>query len=214
MLSIIVLAVLTAMVGCSPAPIPSATATSTITPATFDQASATVTSKEGLKLTMSINSTTYQPGEQVSVTINEKNTLATENDVKAASDWPGQGLSVGPCGTLNYPFGMSILQGYYDTKSVASVTPLRLYDPDATYHCPMILAGITAYDFQPASNTAAITTSSGSGLSAVDMTAGVKSAGFWSGSPKATFSNFAPGVYTVVGGDEWGTVVILHFVVS
>jgi len=46
------------------------------------------------------------------------------------------------------------------------------------------------------------------------MTAKVTASGFWAGSrPNATFSNFIPGSYTVVGGDEWGALVILHFTI-
>ncbi len=181
---------------------------------TFTKTS-TVVSKNGLSLTLSIDSTTYQPGQQISVTISEKNALAAENSVKTANEWLVQGLNVGPCGPLNYPFGIAVLQGNYDIESVASVTPLDLYDPNATYHCPMILAGITAYDFQPSSDVAAIYTSFNFGpFDSIQMTSGVASAGYWVGSPAATFRNFIPGIYTVVGGDEWGALVVLHFVIS
>ena len=30
----------------------------------------------------------------------------------------------------------------------------------------------------------------------------------------ATFHQFSPGVYTVAGGDEWGTLLVLNFTVS
>jgi hypothetical protein len=30
----------------------------------------------------------------------------------------------------------------------------------------------------------------------------------------SSFSNFNPGVYTVVAGDEWGALVVVHFTVS
>jgi len=47
------------------------------------------------------------------------------------------------------------------------------------------------------------------------MTTKVTSAGFWTGSrPDATLNIFTPGIYTVVGGDEWGALVILHFTIS
>jgi hypothetical protein len=37
----------------------------------------------------------------------------------------------------------------------------------------------------------------------------------WVGSPpNAVQQYFEPGVYTVVGGDEWGNMVVLHFTVS
>jgi hypothetical protein len=78
----------------------------------------------------------------------------------------------------------------------------------------MILAGITFYDFRPSSDIAAIYTSYNTEPLSISMTAEVTSAGFWTGSPKATFSNFTPGIYTVVGGDEWDALVILHFTIS
>jgi len=38
--------------------------------------------------------------------------------------------------------------------------------------------------------------------------------GYWTNSGIYSFSNFKPGVYTVVAGDEWGALVVLHFTVS
>jgi hypothetical protein len=202
---------LTIIVECT-TPTPRATFIS-ITP---DQYSSTVISSYGLNLTLSLNSTTYHPGEQISVTIDEKNILAVANNIQAANAWPVQGLSVGPCGTLNYPFGISILEGYYDAKSVSAITPLQLFDPNASYHCPAILAAVS-YDFKPWSDIAAIYTGYDSEPWSINMTTEVTSAGFWTvthGHPTWIFSNFTPGIYTVVGGDEWGALVILHFTIS
>jgi len=192
------------------------TSTATYTPIVLDQYSSTVISKYGLSLTLSLNSTTYHPGEQVTVTIDEKNILATENKIHGADRWPVQGLNLGPCRTI-FPFGISILQGYYDAISVGAITPLQLFDPNAMYHCPPILAGVYYYfDFQPWSNIVTIYTSYDHFTPfSINMTAKVVSAGFWTGSrPNATFGNFTPGIYTVVGGDEWGALVILHFTIS
>jgi hypothetical protein len=192
------------------------TSTATYTPITLDQYSSTVISRYGLSLTLSLNSTTYHPGEQITVTIHEKNTLPVENNIHAANRWPVQGLNLGPCGRLNYPFGISILQGYYDAKSAVAIAPLQLFDPNAMYYCPAILADVYYdYDFQPWSDVATIHTGYDFEPWSINMTARVTSAGFWTGSrPNATFSNFTPGIYTVVGGDEWGALVILHFTIS
>jgi hypothetical protein len=39
--------------------------------------------------------------------------------------------------------------------------------------------------------------------------------GYWaSNNVGATFTNFEPGVYTVIAGDEWGALVVVHFTVS
>ena len=80
----------------------------------------------------------------------------------------------------------------------------------------MILAAVS-YTFQPWSDIAAIYTGYGSEPDSINMTAKVTSAGFWTvthGHPTWVFSSFTPGIYTVVGGDEWGALVILHFTVS
>ncbi|MGA8848351.1 MAG: hypothetical protein WB564_00785 [Dehalococcoidia bacterium] len=186
------------------------------TPITLDQYSSTVISKYGLSLTLSLNSTTYHPGEQISVTINEKNILAKENNIHVANAWPVQGLNLlSPCGPLPYPFGISILQGYYDAKSVAAITPLQFFDPNAMLFLICLFIPAVSYDFQPWSDTATIHTSNPEPYPVINMTATVTWTGFWIGTCcNATFSNFTPGIYTVVGGDEWGALVILHFTIS
>jgi hypothetical protein len=201
---------ITIIVGCT-----TPTPTATYTPITLDQYSSTVISKYGLSLTLSLNSTTYHPGEEIPITIDKKNTLAIQNNIHAADRWPVEGLNLGPCGTLPYPFGISILQGYYDAKSVAAITPLQLFDPNAIYSCPAMLAAVY-YDFQPWSDVATIHPGNPEPYS-INMTTTVTSAGFWTvthGHPTWTFSNFTPSIYTVVGGDEWGALVTLHFTIS
>jgi hypothetical protein len=191
---------LTIIVGCT-------------TPITFDEYSSTIISSYGLNLTLSLDSTTYYPGEQISITIEERNTLATDNNIHVSDGWSVQGLNLGPCDTI-YPFGISILQGYYDAEGVVAITPLQLFDPNVVPPCAPILPAVF-YDFQPWSDVAAIYTGYDSEPSSIDMIANVTPAGFWTGSPpNASFSNFSPGIYTVVGGDEWGALVILHFTVS
>ncbi len=215
-ITILVFAVLAALISAAvllnsssgPAP------TETYTPITADQYSSTVVSRSGLSLSLSLNSTTYHPGEQIPITIEEKNILAVENNIHGADRWPVQGLRLGHCPTV-HPFGISILQGYYDAKNVAAIGPLQLFDPNPIYYCPVILAAAYYdFDFQPWSYVATLYTSNSEPYS-INMTARVTSAGFWTGSCcNATFSNFTPGMYTVVGGDEWGALVTLHFTIS
>jgi hypothetical protein len=208
LLSISAIMLTTVTIGCTPA-----TWTAKYTSIATDQYSSTVISRYGLGLTLSLNSTTYHPGEEVSVTINEMNILPIRNKIHAADGWPVEGLTLRPCGT-NYPFGISILQGYYDAKDAVAATPLQLFDPNAFPLCPVILAAVY-YTFQPWSDIATIYTRYDSEPWSTNMTAQVTSAGFWTGSrPNATFSNFTPGIYTIVGGDEWGALVILHFAVA
>jgi hypothetical protein len=177
--------------------------------------STSTTSINGLRLSLSLDSTTYQPGQSVAITIDETNMLPSTNSVPASDKWPLSALGVGPCGPMNYPFGIAIFQGNYTSSDILSATPLKLYNPTAMYNCPAILSGISAYEFQPSSDTAAIFQNSSSSPAMTEsMNSEVQSTGYWVASPSETLTNFAPGIYTVVGGDEWGTLVVANFMVS
>jgi hypothetical protein len=172
-------------------------------------------SVNGLRLSLSLDSTIYQPGQQVTIVIDETNMLSKTNNVSTADKWPLTGLSVSPCGTLNYPFGVAIFQGYYASGDISSATPLKLYDPLAVYSCPMVLSEIDTYAFQPLSDIAAVFQISDTNpVSTENMNAEVQTTGYWIGSTAVTLTNFDPGVYTVVGGDEWGSLLVVHFTVS
>ena len=180
--------------------------------------SASSKSVNGLELFLSLDSKTYQSGQQVGIDIDEKNTLSKTNTIISSAKWPVIGLGVGPCGVLNYPFGIVIFQGNYTAANISSGTPLQIYEP-GIYHCPMTLAGISSYVFQPLSDNAALFQMSESTpvINNMEMDTEFEPAptGYWaSNDVGATFTNFEPGVYTVVAGDEWGAVVVVHFTVT
>jgi hypothetical protein len=179
--------------------------------------SASSKSVSGLSLSLSLDSKTYQSGQQVGIYIDEKNTLSKTNTITTSAKWPVSGLGVGPCGVLNYPFGIAIFKGSYTAANISSGVPLQIYEPNI-YHCPMILTDISSYVFQPLSDSAAVFQMS---ESTAVFTAGMNAefepapTGYWaSNEVGAAFTNFGPGVYTVVAGDEWGALVVLHFTVS
>ena len=179
--------------------------------------SASSKSVSGLSLSLSLDSKTYQSGQQVGIYIDEKNTLSKTNTITTSAKWPVSGLGVGPCGVLNYPFGIAVFQGNYTAANVSTATPLQIYEP-GIYHCPDILADISYYVFQPLSDTAAVfqMSESTAGFTA-GMNAEVEPAptGYWANdNVGAAFTNFEPGIYTVVAGDEWGALVLVHFTVS
>jgi len=173
----------------------------------------------GIRLDLSVNSTSLKPGDTIAITIRENNLRPIPNEVRAASDWKLQGLSLGPCGTVNRPIGFAIFKGNYTKENLSTGHPLQLYQP-GTYFCPMILSGISSYVFEPLSNLADVVGSCTPNpcfkLQIEDRT---QVAGSWS-EPMfpflglATFHQFSPGVYTVAGGDEWGTLLVLNFTVS
>jgi len=169
-------------------------------------------SERGLLLSLLVYAKTFQPGQEISVVIDEQNTLQTANNVTASNSWPLEGLTLGSCGTLNYPFGVAIFQGNYTASNVSSASPLQLYNPSVAYHCPMILGDINAYVFQPSSDMANILSDSNPPFTE-KISYQISVTGYWTSGQEPTFGNFTPGVYTVAGGDEWGALAVLHFVV-
>ena len=175
------------------------------------QSSINSISTDGLQLSLSLSSTTLQPGKELDIDIDEQNTLPAENKVLVSQNWPMMGLNLGPCATYNYPFGIAIFQGSYSAADLLNPKPLSLYDPGKGYHCPAIF-NVTEYKFQPLSDVAAIINNSNA-IESIQMKFELPVEGHWTGNPYA-LSDFAPGIYTVAAGDEWGALAVLHFTVS
>jgi len=183
------------------------------------QLSATMASVHGLDLTLALNSTQIQKGQSIDVTISEQNTLNATNTVNASSLWPVTCLGIGPCGAMNDPVGFAIYAGYYTASNISSAQPLEIYAP-GEYACPMILLDIASYTFEPLSSQATINT--GVTASPTNFTVSVSHEtafdGSWASSndygDQGNFNTFAPGVYTVAAGDEWGALALLHFTVQ
>lgn len=164
----------------------------------------------GLQLSLTISSSTYAPGQMVPINITETNTLSTVNKVSSQRNWPVSGLTLGPCGSLNYPFGIEIFPGYYDQSNISQASNqsvLPFYKP-GLYPCPAILI-FSSYSFQPLSDVANVS------FGSMNLTTVVETNGSWTGSMSSSaFQTFNPGVYTIVAGDEWGDLAIVHFSVS
>jgi len=175
----------------------------------------------GLSLDLNVSA---QSNGTVTVTLDERNTLTTMDNVTAQDLWP-----ISPtrqlgflCGAGGFPIGYAIFSGDYDRNDLASGTPLNIDAPGLIPYCP----GITPtpyYDFGPSSDAAAIhatiidfsenkITASVSGAFAGTWTEEYSFP--WSPGHFPVFTPFAAGAYTVVGVDEWGQAAILHFVVE
>jgi len=162
---------------------------------------------------LNLNASEAPAGHGVAATVDEVNTMTTPNRVSASSRWPVPGLAVGPCGPLNYPIGVAVLSGNYDASNASSGKALQIYEP-GVYNCPLVLAGIASYIFQPSSDNASIYGSCQSGggeCISERVNSTVPFAGYYVGT---TFTSFPSGTYTVVAGDEWGDLAILHFEVK
>jgi hypothetical protein len=100
------------------------------------------------------------------------------------------------------------------------LTQLNLYDPSAE---PLATAAFapTSYSFEPLSDIADVIpgkntprTDVGSNMPNQQISDEITLKGYWTNSSIPSFTYFDPGVYTVVGGDEWGNLVFVHFTVS
>ena len=174
-------------------------------------------SSNGLSLSLTLDSITHQPGQGIAITLDESNTLPALNNVPAAENWSYSHLQKDPCDFIS-PFGLAVFRGDYTALNISSATPLTVYDPHATRLCPYLYP-VTAYSFQPSSDMAnpiRITNPSPTG-SFHQLKYELTIQGYWPDnvySSNSQLTTFDTGVYTVVGGDEWGNVVVLHFYIT
>jgi hypothetical protein len=189
----------------------------TVTSDTSGLNSTSSNSTNGLSLSLSLDGTTYPPGQEVSIAVYEKNTLPTINDVPAADNLPSELTEA--TGFTNepspFPFGLAVFQGNYTLSNYSNATPLIIYDPSKVYIGTQVV-GPTSYSFQPLSDIAVLEGGSySSSTGDLKIQYELQLNGSWSGNPPGdVLNNFNPGVYTVVAGDEWGALVFLHFTVS
>jgi hypothetical protein len=209
--AIFLICILFVLSGCSPASLQTALAG-------FPNA-ASAQSAHSLALSLSLDSTSYQPGQNLSIVIDEQNTLSRTNHVPGASRWPLKGLTLSICGTEYYPFGVLIARGYYTTSNIVKSAPLCFYNADMINHgCHVMPIGASSryYDVAPSSDIISDTYSSTLGYLSLkcDLTVG----GYWAKDSEndeyPAFHAFELGIYTVAAGDEWGALIILHFTVT
>jgi hypothetical protein len=196
--------------------VPSASSQTTSTASTNfnDVNSVSSTSGNNLSLSLSLDGKIYEPGQSVSIIVEETNLLPTTNSVPASDNLPSGFASGFTNEPSIFPFGLAVVSGNY-TLSNLIANPLLIYDPRDEYIGPQVI-GPTLYSFQPSSDGAYLeggSYSSSNGL--MKMQYELQLNGYWDGNPmEAVQDNFNPGVYTVVAGDEWGALVLVHFTVT
>jgi hypothetical protein len=170
----------------------------------------------GLSLLLSTDRTTYQPGQEISITLDETNILSEINNVPVSDNWLYKGLGVAPC-DFTSPYGIAMFSGDYNSSNLSTGTPLTLYDPHVARLCPTNYP-VISYSFQPSLDWAQVVENPANPINnSQQMKYELTINGYWPDdnfSSNSQLSSFAPGVYTVVGGDEWGALVILHFTVT
>jgi hypothetical protein len=150
----------------------------------------------GLRLELNLSAGTYG---DVLLTVYEINTLDRINNVSYGNSWPNAPLwqwTEYDCSEGSM-MGYEILQGNYGLNNYTDGMALWIHQFFlAQGGCNLVLDN-GSYSFEPVSVRSLI-----SGTYA----------GFWSG-PGGSYQAFSPGTYTVLAGDQWGQVAILHFVV-
>ena len=184
----------------------------TVTSDTSGLNSTSSNSTNGLSLSLSLDGTTYPPGQSVSIIVDEKNLLSTTNNLSATDNLPsefGSGFTNDPW----FPLGLAVLRGNYTGSNYSTGTPLIIYNPGEVYIGTTSIAP-TAYSFSPFIDVAVL--NGGDYNSSIDIRSHIEINvnGYWPNNESASSNNFEPGVYTVVAGDEWGTLVVVHFTVS
>ena len=176
---------------------------------------ASVNSSMGLGLSLQLSGF---PNGTLKITATESNTMNAFNNVSAAQDWPySQGVlqsyssAYGSSSNILLPMGVAIFSGYLDAGDYASAQPLTLCN-DAIQGTSCTASGPTptSYGYSPASDYAAVYAPQFVGNYATQLE--TLTSGSWTGgSTSPQFTAFPLGNYTVIAGDEWGQLLILHF---
>ena len=157
-------------------------------------------------------------GANFTVTAEEVNLLGSVNNVTEANQWKYAANLLDPfnnCAPGDSPVGFAIFQGYYGINNYTSGKSLPLYNTTTMFSCTVNYFP-NVYLFQPKSDNISVYNDH---QFRVNTTASVSlsTSGYWTGgadtSSPATFNAFA-GSYTVLGADEWGSVLLLHFSVT
>ena len=187
--------------------------------------SASTKSANGLNFSVSTDQQAYAPGQEIEVATDEKNTLNKTNNVPITDNWPKTDLVqmfFGPCGSRDIPYGIAVYQGDYTSSNYSTATRLNLYNPTAIFLCqPQTTPVPTSFSFEPLSDIADIIAANappggenGENTNQQQISAEITLKGYWTDASYPKFTYFDPGVYTVVGGDEWRNLAFVHFTVS
>jgi len=185
--------------------------------------SASTKAPNGLSFSVSTDQPAYPPGQEIEVVADEKNTLAKTNNIYVADNWAASGLIrmyLGPWANPDVPYGIEVYPGYYTSTNYSTATPLNLYNPNLLYGAIPVFAP-TSYLFEPLSDFADVipgknipSDDASSNIPNQQISAEITLKGYWTDASYPKFTYLDPGIYTVVGADEWGNLAFVHFTVS
>jgi hypothetical protein len=182
----------------------------------LNQTIETSNSALGLEVLLSVNSTTIPSEDAISVAASVVNARSTANNLTASSDWPIAGLSSGPCAPEWYPAGITVLRGYYEVQNLSDGRPIFVWP---IISCPAEGSlDVTSYSFLPKSDRANFSSqSSGSFASSNQSIPIAVSSTIFAANGTGFYTSLGsalPSTYTLVAGDEWGQIVLMHFEVT
>lgn len=165
----------------------------------------------GLSLQLQVTSDSESYGN-FNVSAEVMNLRNSSNPVPDMNDWayPADSLNPNsPCGSPG-PVGLGVFRGYYDYSNYSKASTLYLYDVNSTYMCTTIAISNGTLSFFPSSSELQIFQPNYQ--PGINENAYISDtiSNYWSAS-YSTYRDFEPGVYTLIGADEWGQVVLLHF---
>jgi hypothetical protein len=180
----------------------------------------TRTSSLGISFSLSVNSTTLRNGNAISVTLIIRNILSKTNNLSSDYNWSSPVLLDFGASTLQCPSwdNFVILNGYYSASSLFSAgKPLFLWP--VTHSCPAF--NLRQLEIRPSSTNATVYAEMAGNSSVYESDLAYESTlrGFYtsqepcacSNTTSPSLTNFPDGAYTIVAGDEWGQMLILHF---
>lgn len=185
----------------------------------------TIDSSTRLRLTVSVNSSVTATNQTVAIGVYISNLLTRSNNITASDNWAYSfppalcGKTFGPLIDWS-PYNLALYSGFYTLDNVSEGTPIPIYyqvpaNYTGSFFCPLISVGIASFDFYPSSGTAIVNRQVNQTPAEVDTVGATLTLGAGTTSNAWGYPvTFSPGVYTVLAGDEWGQLAIIHFVVS
>ncbi len=168
--------------------------------------SASVDSSYGFSLTVNLNATQVSPLGYVSMKTWMNSTSPRVENITAMGAWAvDQSRLWGRLCTSGWPIGIGVMQGYYTEDNYSQGTLIRL--PQPLTLCPVSSVTPKYFVLEPHGSKAFVSLNGTPELWDLQTT-------LVSGSGLLGHGQLLGGVYTVIGADEWGDVVITHFHVS
>jgi len=179
-------------------------------------ATTSILSGNGLRLSLSENTVRVTNGGVIDFSIDLYNTLSEPVNVTSADLWPVANLGLSACGRTILPYGLDVFKGDYSQGNLTTARALDMFAPSGSNassvtgpDCPNpALFSVPNYYFNPQSDLAVI-----DGGRTLQLNFSMAFTGYWvtNSGTSPTLHPFSSGVYTVVCGDEWGNLALVHF---